>query len=302
MNKVLIIKTGAAGDVARTTVLLNVLQARITWVIDEKYKDILPDYHPHLTQIVSLKNANDLSKDEQFDLIISLEEDIQCGRLASRIKSKQITGVYVENNEMKYTPDSSGWFDMSLISSLGFEQANTIKSKNKLSFQHCLFNMIGLTFGGEPYCIYKNEQIKAEPKSIGIEKRSGSRWPNKFWTGYEELEGKLKNQGYTIKNLTQRNSLREYMDDIAACNYVISGDTFAMHVAIAYQKPSLAIFNCTSPEEIYDYGILKKMVSPILLESFYKTNFCERSSNAIRVKEIEDAATRLFKISVDNIF
>ncbi|HEX4373831.1 MAG TPA: glycosyltransferase family 9 protein [Puia sp.] len=288
MKKNLIIKTGAAGDVVRTTVLLNALPEKITWLVDEKYIDILPRDHPHLEKIISIQNAEELLS-EEFDLIISLEENLQCAMLASKIVSKKITGVYFADNNLKYTEDSAGWFDISLISSKGFAIANTIKSRNTLSFQYLLFNMVGLSFRGEPYCIYKDENIFAEEKLIGIEKRSGNRWPNKSWYGYDQLAENLSKQGFKIKLLTERNSIKDYLNDIAACNYIISGDTLAMHVALAYNKPCVAIFNCTSPDEIYDYGILKKIISPLLKKVFYQTNFDESAITAVKVEEVESA-------------
>ena len=48
MQKTLIIKTGAAGDVVRTTVLLNSLSGPITWVTDKKYTALLPVRHAAL--------------------------------------------------------------------------------------------------------------------------------------------------------------------------------------------------------------------------------------------------------------
>jgi heptosyltransferase II len=294
MKKILIIKTGAAGDVVRTTVLLNALRGKITWLIDEKYIDILPHDNPHLEKIISIQNAEELLT-EKFDLIISLEENLQCAILASKIVSKKITGVYFADNNLKYTEDSAGWFDMSLISSKGFEIANAIKSRNTLSFQDLLFKMVDLSFHGEPYCIYKDENILVQEKLIGIEKRSGNRWPNKSWDGYDHLAENLSKQGFKIKILSQRNSIKEYLNDISACSYIISGDTLAMHVALAYKKPCIAIFNCTSPNEICDYGILKKVISPLLKEVFYQTNFSENAISAIKVEEVENAFRSLLQ-------
>jgi heptosyltransferase-2 len=288
MKKILIIKTGAAGDVVRTTVLLNALPGKITWLIDEKYIDILPRDHPNLEKIISIQHPEELLT-EEFDLIISLEEDLQCAILAAKIISKKVTGVYFADDNLKYTEDSIGWFDMSLISSKGFEIANLIKSENTSSFQDLLFKMVGLSFNGEPYCIYKDENIHAQEKLIGIEKRSGNRWPNKSWSGYDQLADNLSRQGFKIKIFAARNSIKEYLNDILACSYIISGDTLAMHVALGYNKPCIALFNCTSPNEIYDYGILKKIISPLLKEVFYQTSFGDQAISAIKTEEVEAA-------------
>jgi heptosyltransferase-2 len=289
MKKILIIKTGAAGDIVRTTVLLQVLQGAITWVIDEKYRELLPLTHPRLIRIIPWQIAREVLQEEEFDLTLSLEEDRQCAQLATRIRSLKIVGVFLADHRITYSSDSSGWYDMSLLSVKGSSEANRLKLQNRFSFQELLFEMIGLPFRGEPYCIYRNSQVRTQTDRIGIEKRSGNRWPNKYWNGYDELSEGLSAKGYTIRILRPMDSLKDYLDEIAACNYIVSGDTLGMHIALAYQKPCVAIFNCTSPEEIYDYGILKKVISPLLRSVFYHTGFSEAAVSAVRVEEVLEA-------------
>jgi heptosyltransferase-2 len=288
MTKILLIKTGAAGDVVRTTVLLNALAGSVTWVIDSRYKGILPAGHPNLARIIALDDAFTALQNEMFDHVISLEEDVRCASLAGSIPAKKLTGIYLENDRLTYTPDAAGWFSMSLISKLGRQAANEAKKKNTATFQELLLSMFQLPFNREPYCIYRNKHIKSSPALIGIETRVGARWPNKAWSGYESLIQKLQQQGYVCTLLEQRKFITEYLDDIARCSFIISGDTLAMHVAMAYQIPSIAIFNCTSAAEIYDYGTLHKVVSPLLHEAFYKTDFSQAVINSISVEEVFD--------------
>lgn len=286
MTKILLIKTGAAGDVVRTTVLLNALQGSITWVIDSRYEPILPTQHPNLRRVVALEYAQEILQHEIFDHTISLEEDEACALLASRIPTKKITGIYIENKRLMYTNDAAGWYDMSLVSILGTAAANEAKKQNLHTFQQLLLNMFGLSFNGEPYCIYRNDAITTDQRLIGIETRVGARWPNKGWSGYPALIKKLQHLGYTCILLEQRKNITEYLDDIARCAFLISGDTLAMHVAMAYHIPSIAIFNCTSPVEIHDYGTLKKIISPQLKQAFYKTHFSQAVIDSITVDEV----------------
>jgi heptosyltransferase-2 len=225
---------------------------------------------------------------EIFDHTISLEEDAACALLASRIPTKKITGISLENKKLTYTADSACWYDMSLVSSLGPSCANEAKKQNTATFQQLLLNMFGLPFNGEEYCIYRNNHIRPQPRIIGIETRVGARWPNKGWSGYPALINKLQNLGYTCKLLEQRYTITEYLDDIAGCSFIISGDTLAMHVAIAYHIPSIAIFNCTSAAEIHDYGTLKKIISPLLQQAFYKTSFSQAVIDSISPDEVFD--------------
>lgn len=285
MTKILLIKTGAAGDIVRTTVLLNALQGAVTWVVDSRYEGLLPR-HPNLHRIVPQHEAFALLQHEIFDHTISLEEDADCAMLASRIPTQKITGIYVEDRVTSYTASAAGWYDMSLLSTLGATAANAVKQQNAATYQQLLLSMFNLPFNGEPYCIYKNPLIQPDPKVIGIETRVGARWPNKGWSGYTTLIHKLQEQGYQCRLLEQRMHLTEYLDDIAGCGFLISGDTLAMHVAMAYHIPSIALFNCTSPAEIHDYGTMHKVVSPLLAQAFYKTSYSQSVIDSILVEEV----------------
>jgi heptosyltransferase II len=286
MDKILLIKTGAAGDVVRTTILLTALKGRITWVVDNSYAGLLPVNHPNLERVIALEHAWEQLQQEHFDCIVSLEEDMACAQLAMRLHSNRLIGIYPENEQVTYTPECADWLDMSLISKLGRTAANALKQKNTATFQELLLQMFNLPFNGEPYCIYQNTAIQPDKQVVGIETRVGDRWPNKGWSGYPALVEQLQQQGYTCKVLTQRASITQYLDDIAGCGYLISGDTLAMHVAMAYQIPSIAIFNCTSPTEIYHYGTLQKAVSPLLSQAFYKTSFSQEVVDSISVEEV----------------
>ena len=48
----------------------------------------------------------------------------------------------------------------------------------------------------------------------------------------------------------------------------------------------MAIFTCTSPWEIYEYGLLTKIVSPLLGDFFYKRGFDTRATTAITYDEV----------------
>ncbi len=48
----------------------------------------------------------------------------------------------------------------------------------------------------------------------------------------------------------------------------------------------VSIFTCTSPWEIHDYGLMTKIVSPLLAEYFYQRGFDERATTAIGLEEV----------------
>jgi heptosyltransferase II len=72
---------------------------------------------------------------------------------------------------------------------------------------------------------------------------------------------------------------------------IISGDTLAMHIALGYKIPCIGIFNCTSPSEIYDYGVLQKVTSPLLNDFFYNTQYLKTATEAVSIDEVLHAVS-----------
>jgi hypothetical protein len=62
-----------------------------------------------------------------------------------------------------------------------------------------------------------------------------------------------------------------------------------MHFALGTKTPCVTLFTCTSPWEIYDYGVQEKIVSPLLEEFFYKRDYDERATTAISLDEVLEA-------------
>ena len=291
--KTLIIKIGASGDVVRTTVLLRELQGEIWWLTDEYNIDILPAGIEGLN-IFSIQNVQSGMIHEHFDLIINLEEDGSIAKFAKQLNTHEYVGPYYEGDKLVYTSSAAPWFDMSLISVYGRDEANQIKMANRRSYQEILLSMIAKFFVEQPYFINSVQETKIPvSNTVGIETRVGKRWPNKQWYAYHELADKLKSEGYATRVFERRKDLKEYMRDVRQCSMIISGDSLAMHLALAYQKPCLGIFNCTSPFEIFDYGLLAKAVSPRLNEFYYDTSFNREAIEALKLEDIFLLAKKL---------
>lgn len=286
MKNILIIKTNASGDVLRTTVLLHFLKGHIFWLTANYNIPLFPDGYPNLT-LMAVEQEREKLQSVTFDLVINLEEDRDLAIWVNTLQARKLIGVFFENGRIQYTPDSAKWFDMSLIGNFSLAEANEAKFKNQLSYQEIICNMIGEAFSGEPYILHGNPgAIKTEKNRIGIEPRVGKRWPNKQWYGYKDLNEILKDRGIATIMFQQREGLRQYMEDIQSCRMIITGDTLAMHIAIGYSVPCVAIFNCTSPQEIYDYGIVHKLVSPLLHQVFYKTTSIPEATRAVSVDAV----------------
>lgn len=284
MKSILIVKTGAAGDVLRTTFVLETLskEYRIHWLTDPLCIDLInPDLATIHTNIDELKNFF-------FYRIYSLEED---PNLLSEIQNKlafdRMIGCWSTGSKVLYTALDTEWFDMSLVSVHGIEKANKLKLKNKKTFQELISPIFNIKFTGQKYNSLKYNIKDALIKGdIAIAKTAGNKWPNKNWAYYDELKIELEKLGYKVNYLPNRNSIKEHIADIASHKLIICGDSLPMHIATALEIPSIALFTCTSPIEIYDYNFITKIVSSKLNKYYYQREFNEKCIKSIDLKKV----------------
>ena len=124
---------------------------------------------------------------------------------------------------------------------------------------------------------------------VAIAADAGLIWPMKKWAYYDELKQRLENHGLTVNVLPQRPSLLEHLSDVRNHCCLVGGDSLPMHFALGTGKRCVTLFTCTSPWEIYGYGVQRKIVSPLLEEFFYKRGYDKRATTAITVDEVEVA-------------
>lgn len=284
-EKTLIVKLGALGDVVRTTVLLRVLDGEIYWLSQRNAADLLGSRKVSRTFFVE-DNADLASIGKiRFDLIINLDEDPAVLRLVKSLKTDRLIGVFLNRyGQVDYTEEGRYWYDMSLVSKLGKGKADELKKKNRLSVPEILLGMLGKKFNGQEYDI-GIRPTKAK-RVVGLINVSSGLWPNKDWHGYSTLSQLLERDGYETRFLAVRQTLREHIDDINACELIVCGDTLGMHIALALKKNVVALFNCTSPYEIHDYGRLEKIVSNLYEEAFYKKERTAEVIGSIRVEDV----------------
>ncbi len=294
MAKIAVIKTGATGDVVRTTVLLHLFRNdEVTWVTARNNIQVLPAKQDNLVRTIAIEEAHDApSLHEHYDLVISLDDDLICASLADRISKSELFGACTQAGRVVYTESANEWFDMGLSSRLGKAEADRLKLENQYSYQEILFRMLGHTFEGAPYLLPEDIIPVAGSRTIGIEARAGNRWPTKVWNQYPQLAEGFKAAGYDVVFFADRPSIRDYMEDISRVGLMISGDTLGMHVALGLKIPVVALFTCTSATEIYGYGYMEKVVSPFLKEAFYKTTYIPEAVESIGLDDVMIAAGR----------
>jgi hypothetical protein len=180
------------------------------------------------------------------------------------------------------------WFDLSLISSFGREAADKLKYRNRRTYQEMIFEGLGLEFDGEPYLLPGSLETDL-CGDVAIAADAGHVWPMKKWAYYEDLKQRLEREGLVVNVLPKRSSLLEHLADVENHRCLVSGDSLPMHFALGRTTPCVTIFTCTSPWEIYNYGIQTKIVSPLLEQFFYKRGYDERATTAVSAQEVFDA-------------
>ena len=278
----LIIKLGATGDVVRTTPLLRRLDGSVTWLTASKNKALIEGLSGAQTELCAIA-WEDRSRLEgrSFDLVINLEDDLDTAAVLKTVRWGRLFGAYPDDqNRMMYTRDASDWFDLSLISVYGREKADELKFLNRRSYQEFVFAGLGFQFTGEAYLLPPTP-VSDLQGDVAIASEAGPVWPMKKWAHYDWLKSELERRGLKVNFLPTRPTLLQHLADVRGHRCLVSGDSLPMHLALGSNIPTVALFNCTSPWEIYDYGILTKLVSPLLGEFFYKRAFDDRATTAI---------------------
>jgi heptosyltransferase II len=280
----LIIKLGASGDVVRTTPLLRRLSGSVTWITAAKnavFLDGLADNLRHFSW-----EARARALDIPYDLAINLEDTLEIALFLESVRPADIFGAYADSSKrLRYTDSSKCWFDLSLISSYGRHDADRLKLLNRQTYQELIFAGLGLHFSGERYVM--PDAIETELSGdVAIAAEAGAVWPMKKWAYYEELRQELQGQGLTVNVLPKRSSLLKHLADVRNHRCLVGGDSLPMHLALGTGTPCATLFTCTSPWEIYDYGVQEKIVSPLLEEFFYKRGYDDRATRAISADEV----------------
>lgn len=323
--KILIIKYGALGDVIRSAYILPGIkkkypESHITWITAESAVDLLK-YNIYIDNLLTDKNKNNLIGQE-FDWIISLEDEPFHFKIASKIKYKKISGAYEKDSKMNYTEDMSLWFDMGLISKFGKEKADELKKNNNLSHSEIFAKSLAIeiafpVFFNDPKVEEQiSNKFKNTQNKIGLNLSSGKRWISKSLKESEAIKliNKLLNQDIiiyllgglddleyntSIKNIFMNNpsvilfepmSLLEFAAVIKNMNCLISADTMALHLAIAQKVKNISFYAPTSAVEIEVFGFGEKVISTSGDYCSYKK---EADNSSITADRIYDKLMKL---------
>ena len=291
----LFVKLNATGDVVRTTPLLRRLKGTITWVTAAGSQILLEGVMPGLRCIPWERRQEAL--DTSYDLVVNLEDEAQVAMFIRDVRALRLFGAYLNKaGNVAYTEDAHGWFDMSLIGIYGRKRADELKLVNRRTYQDLIFDGLGLKFSGEEY-VLPTPVATDLVGDVAIAPVAGPVWPMKNWAYYDQLKRRLENVGLEVNILPRRASLLEHLGDVGNHSCVVAGDSLPMHLALGLGIRCVAIFNCTSPWEIHDYGRLTKIVSPLLAKYFYKRGNDPRATSAVGVGEVMAAVLEQLSVA-----
>ncbi len=328
MAEILIIKLGAKGDVVRTLPVLLAIkekypESKITWMTKPASKEMLsivPEINKILTTPCEIK--------DKFDILYSFDIEEEATKLSNSIKSDKKYGFYFNNGYASTFNFPAEYYLNTLFD-------DDLKKSNRKTYQQMIFEVAELPYKKQQYFIHLTEKDKeyAErfvkgnniniKKLVGIHIGSSPRWPSKVWSEKRIIEfiKKAKEKGYEIllfsgpddkerhDRLISRlskikvyqsnpeNSDKEFFSLVNLCKAVICSDSYIMHIALSLKKPAIALFFCTSPHEVEDYGLLKKIVSP-MLEKFFpekSDQYDKELVNSISAEEVLKEVENIIK-------
>lgn len=299
-ESLLIIKLDAVGDVLRTTCLLPGIRRKfsdaiITWVTREEAKPLLEN-NPFISEIFTY-GADTVVQllARTFDRVINLDASKISSGLASLVRSKEKIGFLLhEKGYVTATSKASEeWLHMGVFDDLKKKNDRTYQD-----VMCSIINIT--TDGMKYVLELEDEEINdsryhlerlgidINKPIIGIHTGGGGRWTRKQW-GEEsfvsliralraELGSKLQfllfggplecdqnsriveKLGGFVFDAGCDNKLRHFSALVCQCSIVLSGDSLAMHIALAMGKRVVVLFGPTSSAEIELFGMGEKVV------------------------------------------
>ena len=308
--KILIVKLGALGDVLRTTPLLTALRSKyphseITWVVDKANADILAG-NPHLKEVLPYtKEISSEMARRSFDWAINLDKEPEALEVIASAPAKEKAGFGLSKEGILAPLDARSDYAYRL----GIDDELKFRL-NRKTYQQISFEQAGLVFQGEEYVFQADGPSEAAANKyleglgfhrskmkpvVGLNTGSGRRFAGKrlpvetfarlaeksatdlgatvlLLGGEDEKERNLeiqKKSKVPVLN-TGSHPIRTFAGIVRQCDVVLTGDTTAMHIAIAVRVPVAAYFASTCASEIELYGRGIKIVSDIECAPCYK--------------------------------
>lgn len=300
--------------------------ARVTWLVDTQCQDVLRD-NPLIDELLnySSQNLTALSK-RNFDLLINLDKEPEALEAATQVQASKKMG-FGRSPEGVLRPlnDLSDYaYRLGIDDDLKFRKNK--KTYQEISFEQVGLSFKGEEYifpldaasasYAEKYLKGLGVDLSRVSRPIlGLNTGSGSRFAGKRLPvgTYVELARRFSEDlGATVfllggKDELDRNkeierlsgglavntgshSIRQFAAIVKQCDLIVSGDTTAMHIAIAVKTPVVVHFGSTCSAEIELYGRGKKIVSPIECAPCYK-RICPIDDQCMKDMSVDEIAS-----------
>lgn len=333
-KSILIIKLDAMGDVLRTTCLLPCIMRkwpgmRITWLTRQESVPLLEN-NPHIHEIVAY-GADSLVclAARTFDYAISLDAGKISAGMATMAKARKKIGyVLQKKGHVSATNEAAEtWLRMGIFDDL---KSKNQCSYQAIMCSILGIPAEGLRYifelkepeikNGRDHLVKLG--LKPDKKIIGIHTGGGGRWVLKQWQEekFKELILELKREldgdiqillfgGPIERELNQRiirsvkgkvydagcnNEVRHFAAMIRNCSVVLSGDSLAMHVALAMGRRVVVLFGPTSNTEIELFGLGEKVIPNMDCLACYKMT-CDFRPNCMDSISVEMVKSAIFR-------
>ncbi|WP_123580754.1 glycosyltransferase family 9 protein [Abditibacterium utsteinense] len=299
-TRILVIKLGATGDVLRTTPILRALKAKypashITWIVEPISAPLLKA-NPFIDRVLT-PDFETLSRlhVETFDLMLCLDKVEAATSLAMlcRAREKRGFGLTDLGTLTILNPEAEFALRMGVSDRLKFYE-------NEKAYQQIVFEAVGLPYQGEKYVLELERDAHTWAKAffaahelhspiVGLNTGAGSGFAGKAWRvekwaalarrAQHELGAKVLLLGGpqerernaeiaaraadAVIDSGTSNTLPQFIALVDGCDAVVTGDTTGMHVAIAREIPTVALFGSTCAPEIDLYGRGEKIVASV---------------------------------------
>ena len=302
-TRILVIKLAAMGDVLRTTPLLRGLKhsyagCHITWLTEASVVPMLNGI-PEIDRLLpySLEAALQLVT-ETFDQLYCFDKEPKATALATNIRAMKKAGFGMNQygSAMPLNAESEYTFELGINDPLKFR-------RNRKTYPELIFECAGIPYGEpQEYIVtdlaeeivwaqgYLSELgVRPDELRVGLNTGSGDVFATKKWTeeGYVRLADRLAEDlgakvlllgGPSERERNERirtaarhspcdtrtdHTIRRFSGIVGNCDLLVTGDTLAMHIAIALKVPVLAILGPTCHQEIELYGRGSMIVSDL---------------------------------------
>jgi heptosyltransferase-2 len=322
-SRLLVVKLAAVGDVLRTTCLLPGIRRRwprahVTWVTSPAAAPLFAG-NPLVDRVLSFSGSAPIELlTEQFDVIINPDAAADACALAHVAHGRERLGFNVDarGTPLPLSAAAERWLEMGV--------RDDKKKANRLTYQEHMAAILDVDYRREPPILELTEEERAAGRElrarhaprpgrsvVGLNSGAGGRWRYKRWTesGFTELSRRLLDEGHQVWLLggpeeVERNArlaaatggraletgcdntLREFAGLVDACDAVVTGDTLAMHVAIARLKPVVVLFGPTSLAEIEVFGRGERLAPDLECLVCYKQD-CDFVPNCMESLDVD---------------